>query len=85
MSADIATLANVGPVSAGWLRAVGIRTRDDLVACGPVAAYLAVRQAGFTASLNLLWALAAALDGRHWTALTDDEKAALRDELAAAG
>jgi TfoX/Sxy family transcriptional regulator of competence genes len=85
MSADVATLANLGPVSAGWLRAVGVRTRDDLAACGPVAAYLAVKQAGFAASLNLLWALAAALDDRHWTALAADEKQALRDELAAAG
>ena len=78
-------IPNIGPNSARWLRSVGIATRADLAACGPVAAYLAVRRAGFSATLNLLWSLAAGLDGRDWRSLTDDEKAALRAELAAAG
>ncbi len=82
---DIADVPNLGPVSAGWLRAAGIRTRADLLSAGPVAAFLAVRAAGQTPSLNLLWALAAGLDGRHWATLPAAEKGRLRRELAAHG
>lgn len=81
---DIECVPNLGPVSAGWLRGAGITTRAEREAVGAVAAYLAVRRAGHAASLNLLWALAAGLAGRHWDSLRGEEKRQLREELAAA-
>jgi hypothetical protein len=38
-------LRNIGPKSAAWLRQVGLRTEADLVAVGPVEAYMRVRAA----------------------------------------
>jgi hypothetical protein len=50
-------LRNIGPKSAAWLRQTGIRTQEDLVAVGSLAAYVRVKRAGFKPSLNLLYAL----------------------------
>ena len=44
------------------LAAVGIRSADGLRRRGAVDAYLALRRAGATRSLNMLWAMAGALD-----------------------
>jgi len=70
-------LLNIGPKSYAWLKAVGIRTADDLKVLGAVGAFVKVRKAGFKASLNLLYALAGAEQGKHWTALSAEEKNAL--------
>ena len=61
-----ATLRNIGPKSAAWLRQVGLRTAEDLVATGAVQAFVKVRRAGFKPSLNLLYALEGALLDCHW-------------------
>jgi hypothetical protein len=42
-----AQLRNIGPKSAAWLRQVGVRTQEDLVAAGAIGAFLKVRRAGF--------------------------------------
>ncbi|MBO8043504.1 TfoX/Sxy family DNA transformation protein, partial [Pseudomonas aeruginosa] len=39
-------LRNIGPKSAAWLRQVGLRSRDDLVAIGAVGAFAKVKRAG---------------------------------------
>lgn len=78
-------LAGLGPKSAAWLREAGIASRDDLAAAGPVAALLRVRRTGRPASLNLLWAMAGALRGCHWTKVPRDEKQRLLAELESAG
>ena len=70
-------IRNVGPKSAAWLRQVGVRTQDDLVRIGPVEAFMKVKRAGFRPSLNLLYALAGAIENCHWADLPDDRKAAL--------
>jgi hypothetical protein len=83
-------LLNIGPKSAAWLRQVGIRTLEDLHRLGPVDAFLKVKRAGFRPSLNLLYALAGAIDGCHWAALSAERKSELvldasaREEAAAA-
>lgn len=71
-------LKNLGPVSEQWLRAVGIHSREELEKLGPVEAYRLVRMHGFNASLNLLYALEAALLNLHWTALPPQTKARLK-------
>ncbi len=70
-------LQNIGPKSAAWLRQVGVRTLDDLKALGAVGVFMKVKRAGFRPSLNLLYALAGAERGCHWTALSADDKSAL--------
>ena len=70
-------IRNVGPKSAAWLRQVGVRTQDDLVRIGPVDAFMKVKRAGFRPSLNLLYALAGAIENCHWADLPDERKSAL--------
>ena len=74
---DDIKIRNVGPKSAAWLRQVGVRTQEDLVRLGPVDAFMKVKRAGFKPSLNLLYALAGAIEDCHWTDLPDGTKAAL--------
>lgn len=71
-------LKNLGTVSREWLTAVGIRSRIELEEIGSVEAYRLVRSHGFNASLNLLYALEAALHDEHWTELAPDVKARLK-------
>lgn len=71
-------LRNIGPKSAAWLRQVGLRSREDLVAIGAAEAFVKVRRAGFKPSLNLLYALEGALLDCHW----QDVSEARRSELA---
>ena len=70
-------IRNVGPKSAAWLRQVGVRTHEDLVRLGPVEAFMKVKRAGFRPSLNLLYALAGAIENCHWADLPDERKSAL--------
>ena len=70
-------IRNVGPKSAAWLRQVGVRTQDDLNKLGPVDAFMKVKRAGFRPSLNLLYALAGAIENCHWADLPDERKSAL--------
>lgn len=70
-------IRNVGPKSAAWLRQVGVRTQDDLVRLGPVEAFMKVKRAGFRPSLNLLYALAGAIEDCHWADLPEERKNAL--------
>jgi DNA transformation protein len=71
-------LKNLGPVSEQWLRAAGIHSREELEKLGSVEAYRQVRLHGFNTSLNLLYALEAALLNVHWTALPLQTKARLK-------
>jgi len=81
---SIDTLRNLGPTSADWLREVGVATVSDLRRLGPVVAYLLVKERRPGASLNLLWALAAGLEGRDWRDLSEAAKVNLRREVDAA-
>ncbi len=74
-------IPNLGEKSAQMLSRAGITDEQQLRDLGPVIAFLAVRQAGLRPSMNLLWAIAAGLDQRHWTDLTEIEKNSLRGEL----
>jgi len=74
---DSNKIRNVGPKSAAWLRQVGVRTQDDLQRLGPVEAFMKVKRAGFRPSLNLLYALAGAIENCHWADLPDERKTAL--------
>ncbi len=80
---DLAGMLNIGPVTAGRLRAVGVATPEDLRRLGAVEAFDRVEQASpQVTTLVLLYALEGALRGVPWTALTDELKADLRDRVS---
>src|SRR3990167_1706741 len=70
----IENLRNLGPTSSAWLLEINVHTRADLERIGPVLAYRLVKQRQPNTSLNLLWAMAAALSDRDWRELSDEEK-----------
>ena len=77
-------MRNIGPKSAAWLRQVGLHTRADLEAAGPVDAYMRVRRAGFRPSLNLLYALEGALTDCHWQEVPAERRQELVEAAEAA-
>ena len=84
MPAAAPKLRNIGPKSAAWLRQVGLRTEADLVAIGPVEAYMRVRRAGFKPTMNLLYALEGALRDCHWQDVPEPRRQQLAQEAEAA-
>lgn len=80
LESPLETLRNLGPASAAWLMEAGIRSAADLRRMGPALAYRKVKQIQPDASLNLLWALAGAIDDRDWRDLTEHDKRRLRLE-----
>ena len=74
MDDAVSTLRNLGEASARMLAEVGIHTGRELDAVGSVEAYRRVVAAGSRPSLNLLWALEAALLDIDWRSLTTEDK-----------
>jgi DNA transformation protein len=77
-AAPIESLPNLDPKGGQWLREVGVHTAADLEQLGPVVAFRIVKQRQPKASLNLLWALAAGLNGKDWRELSEATKRRLR-------
>lgn len=78
---SLANLPNLGPKSAEMLNAAGFQNPTQLEQAGAVPAFLAVKHAGFRPSLNLLWAIAGALNDIHWRQLPTELKQELLAEL----
>ncbi len=76
-------IRNVGPKSAAWLRQVGVRTESEIRELGSMEVFMKVKKAGFKPSLNLLYALEGAVQDCHWTALSDERKTELVQEVTA--
>lgn len=72
---------NLGEASWRMLRAAGIPDDVALRRIGPAMAFAMVRAKGGHASLNLLWAMAAGLQGRDWRELNEEEKGRLLREV----
>jgi len=70
-------LRNLGPQSQRLLSIIGIDDVETLRRRGALEAYLSVRHAGLTRTLNLLWALVGALEpwpeGRDWRKVATGE------------
>jgi DNA transformation protein len=72
-------LPNLGPVSERWLLGIGVESLEALRAMGAVEAYHRIRvREGRAATLNLLYSLHAALEGKRWSEVTPAEKARLK-------
>lgn len=74
-------LLNLGPKSCRWLSEAGIDSLEQLQTLGPVVAYRIVKSQQPQASLNLLWALAAGLEGKDWRELDAQHKQRLKQQL----
>ena len=77
----IEQLKGLGPRSAALLKTCGIESIEQLRDLGPIFAYATLQRGDHSETRNLLWAIAAGLEDRHWTSLTGDEKETLLDEL----
>ncbi|MFN9574001.1 MAG: TfoX/Sxy family DNA transformation protein, partial [Betaproteobacteria bacterium] len=84
-AAEIARLPNLGPKSAAVLAQVGGRNLTDLQRIGAVPAYLRARAAVPGTSLNLLYALAGALDGTDWREVKRTRRLELLMQVEATG
>lgn len=78
---SIADLPGFGPKSQQMLARAGIHTLEQLRELGAVRAYMLVKRCGARASLNLLWAMAGALLGRHWRDVAKHDRLRLLLEL----
>ena len=77
------SLENLGPESDRMLAEVGIETADDIRRLGAPFVYRILKHR-FGAEVNriYLWALAGALEDRHWNRFSADEKAALNEDAS---
>ena len=82
-AAPPSSLKNLGPESDRMLATVGIETADEVRRLGAAMTYRVV-QHRFGSGVNrlLLYALAGALQDRHWNSLSAEEKAAISAEAA---
>lgn len=81
---SLASLPNLGKVSAQWLLEAGIHNLNDLKQIGAVRAYLLVKALPSTRpSLNLLYALQGAIENCHWQQVAKEQRERLLMELEA--
>ena len=79
---ELAKLKGLGPKSERCLNEIGIKTRRDLELIGPIRAFIKLRNECDTkASLNFLYAMVGALEGKHWAEIARSEKGRLLIEL----
>jgi DNA transformation protein and related proteins len=75
-------LKNLGPKSRVWLEAIGITSLEQIEQVGVVEVYLRLKaQFPQQVSLNMLYALQAALLNIHWNALPPEMKTELRAQV----
>ena len=75
-------LRNLGPTSIEWLSAIGVRNRRGLEQLGSVDAYRLLKNQGYNASLNLVYAIEGALRDCDWKRLPLKLKATLKAHVA---
>jgi DNA transformation protein len=74
-------LRNLGRRSQEMLASAGITTERQLRAMGAAAAFMAVKRAGCTPSLNLLWAIEGFLTDRDWKKVAKDDRLSLLTQV----
>jgi hypothetical protein len=79
---SLAAELNLGPKSAAWLMAAGVRSRDDIAHLGVMETCRRVHAAGQPVSVLLAYALEGALAGCQWNAIPWETKQALRTEFS---
>lgn len=74
---------NIGPTSARWLAAVGIRSVADIKKITPIGVYRLLKAQGYRVSANLVYALHGAVLDCHWTNIPPALKREARQAIAA--
>ncbi len=78
-----AQMLNLGPASTKMLANVGIYHTEQIRTLGALETYWRVKAITPNASLNLLWALAGAIENVHWTKISRTTRSTLLRELDA--
>jgi DNA transformation protein len=79
---DLSNLPNLGPKSSMWLNTIGICTFSDMESVGTVEIYRQLRELGYPASLNLVYAIHGAIINCPWNHLPPDVRDDLRAQIA---
>ncbi len=75
-------MQGLGPKSESWLIEVGIHTPDELREIGAIRAYIRLKNECSTPpSLNFLYAIVGAIEGKNWLKIAKHEKGRLLTEL----
>ena len=74
-------MRNLGKASSHMLLSAGIQSEEKLRAMGSVAAFIAVKRAGCSPSLDLLWAIEGALTNQDWKHVARDDRTSLLFQL----
>ena len=75
---DLTKLPNIGPVLAGKLKIIGIRTFDQLVDIGSIETVLRIGEREMSACYNMLYALEGAIRGIRWHGIPKDQRGLLK-------
>ncbi len=67
-------MQNIGPASRAQLAALGIDTLEQLRAYDPFALYAQLKQINPKVSLNFLYAIIGAQEGRHWLEIKKERR-----------
>ncbi len=67
-------MQNLGPASRAQLKAIGIDTLEQLRACDPYVVYAKLKQHNAKVSLNFLYAIIGAQEGRHWLEIKKERR-----------
>ena len=79
---ELSKLKGLGPKSERCLNEIGIKTKSDLEAIGPIQAFLKLREeCSIKPGLNFLYAMVGALEEKHWADIAKSEKGRLLMEL----
>jgi len=79
---ELRKLKGIGPKSERCLNEIGIKTKSDLEALGPIQAFLKLREeCTIKPSLNFLYAMVGALEDKNWEDIAKSEKCRLLMEL----
>ena len=76
-------MKGLGPKSEKDLYGIGITSVEDLKEIGPIPAYLRLKAVNGKVSLNMLYALVGAVEGRHWLDVAQQDRSALLTALEA--
>jgi DNA transformation protein len=80
--ARLRDLPGLGPKSEQWLHEVGIETESQLKQLGAIRAFIRLRaECSIKPSLNFLYALVGAIEGKQWLTVAQNEKGRLLMEL----
>ncbi len=75
-------MPGLGPKSENWLSEIGIHTPDELREIGAIRAYIRLKnECRNKPSLNFLYAMVGAIEGKNWLTIAKHEKSRLLTEL----